>query len=248
MSLKDKLRNNELTIGSWITLGHSAIAEIMAKAGFDWLTIDLEHSVITIKEAEDLIRTIDLCGVSPLVRLTSNDEDQIKRVMDAGSHGIIVPNIKSSKEAEKAVASVKYPPVGKRGVGLARAQQYGNNFEGHWKWLEDESVVIVQIEHIDAVNDLEAILSTEGVDGYIMGPFDLTASMGIPGQFEHPDFIAAMEKVKSVAKKLNKTGGIHIIKPNKDELNQRIDEGYKFLAYSLDTIMIDTSCRLGLGK
>ena len=104
--LKQKLRSGQSTIGCWITLGNVAIAEIMARAGFDWLTVDLEHSVISIDMAGDLIRVIDLCGVAPLVRLTSNHPDQIKRVMDAGAHGIIVPMVNSAGEAERAVAAV----------------------------------------------------------------------------------------------------------------------------------------------
>ena len=109
MFLKRKLSQNEITIGSWITLAHPSIAEIMACAGFDWLVVDLEHSVITIKEAEELIRVINLCGVVPLVRLSINDSVQIKRVMDAGAHGIIVPMVNNRAEADTAVAAVYYP-------------------------------------------------------------------------------------------------------------------------------------------
>ena len=133
MSLMEKIKEGELTVGSWITLAHPAIAEIMSKAGFDWLAVDLEHSVITIREAEELIRVISLAGVTPLVRLTSNNPDLIKRVMDAGSHGVIVPMVKSAEDAVIAVESVKYPPVGKRGVGLARAQGYGTEFKEYLK-------------------------------------------------------------------------------------------------------------------
>ena len=237
---------NRLSIGSWITLAHPAIAEIMSRAGFDWLAVDMEHSVITIREAEELIRVIDLAGVPPLVRLTSNSPDQIKRVMDAGSHGVIVPMVNSHMEAQRAVEAVKYPPRGKRGVGLARAQGYGTMFQEYLKWQEENSIVIVQVEHIDAVNNLEAILSVKGVDGYIIGPYDLTGSMGIPGQFEHPDFLAAMERVRTVAGKMKVTGGIHVIEPEPEQLKQRINEGYRFIAYSLDIRMLDVACRKGL--
>ena len=119
--LKEKLREGRLTVGSWITLGHPSVTEIMAMAGCDWLVVDLEHSTIDIGTAEQLIRTIDLCGVAPLVRLTSNSSDQIKRVMDAGAHGIIVPMVNATEDAESAVAATRYAPLGTRGVGLARA-------------------------------------------------------------------------------------------------------------------------------
>ena len=177
-TLRNKINSKVLTLGSWITLGHSGIAEIMARAGFDWLVVDLEHSVIGIDMAGDLIRTIDLCGVAPLVRLTSNDPDQIKRVMDAGAHGIVVPMVNTSEEATRAVAATRYAPAGSRGVGLARAQGYGANFQDHLKWQSDGPVVIVQIEHKDAVGQLEAILKVPGVDGFIIGPYDLSCSMG----------------------------------------------------------------------
>ena len=233
-------------IGSWITLAHPAIAEIMAKSGFDWLAVDLEHSVITIREAEELIRVIDLAGVVPLVRLTSNNPDQIKRVMDAGAHGIIVPMVNSARDAKNAVEAVKYPSMGKRGIGLARAQGYGTQFQEYLDWEKTGSIVIVQVEHIDAVNSLEEIFSIDGVDGYIIGPYDLTSSIGIPGQFEHPDFLSAMEKIHLVASKLNMTGGIHVIEPEPDQLKQRVEEGFRFIAYSLDVKMLDVASRKGL--
>jgi len=195
--LRNKINSRALTLGSWITLGHPAIAEIMARAGFDWLVVDLEHSVISIDVAGDLIRTIDLCGVAPLVRLTSNDPNQIKRVMDAGAHGIVVPMVNTPADAAKAVAATRYAPQGSRGVGLARAQGYGANFQEYLKWQSAGPVVIVQIEHKDAIDQLEKILTVAGVDGFIIGPYDLSCSMGIPGQFENPEFIAAMIVISS---------------------------------------------------
>lgn len=246
--LKERLNNKELTVGSWITLAHPAIAEIMAKAGFDWLTVDLEHSVITIREAEELIRVIDLCGVVPLVRLSTNDFVQIKRVMDSGAHGIIVPMVNSAEEARKAVEAVRYPPDGKRGVGLARAQGYGTSFERYKEWLNQESIVIVQIEHIKAVENLDAILSVEGVDGFIVGPYDLSGSLGIPGQFDNELMIEAMSKIQTFMRTSSIIAGYHVVEPDVDQLQQRVREGYRFLAYSVDIRMLDTSCRSAMKK
>jgi 2-dehydro-3-deoxyglucarate aldolase len=243
MNLKEKLRIGKITIGSWITLAHPAIAEIMAKAGFDWLTVDLEHSAITIREAEELIRVIDLCGVVPLVRLSANDPVQIKRVMDAGAHGVIVPMVNTADEAKKAVEAVRYPPDGTRGVGLARAQGYGNSFNKYKDWVNRESIVIVQVEHIKAVENLEAILSVEGVDGFIVGPYDLSGSLGIPGQFDNELMIEAMSKIQSFKKASSKISGYHVVEPDIDQLKKRMREGYQFLAYSVDIRMLDTCCR-----
>lgn len=246
LTLKQKIAKNHLTIGSWITLAHPAIAEIMARAGFDWLAIDLEHSVITIREAEELIRVIALHNVPPLVRLTSNTPDQIKRVMDAGAHGIVVPMVNSRSDAERAVASVYYPPRGQRGVGLARAQHYGVAFADYRTWLEKEAMVIVQIEHIAAVNELEAILDTPGVDGFIIGLYDLSASMAIPGQFGDPRLAQAVERIRTVSLAKAKPGGLHIVEPVPDQLRAHVAHGFRFLAYSLDVRLLDTACRSGL--
>jgi len=171
MSLKSKLKKNKVVIGSWISLPSTAVAEIMAKANLDWVAIDLEHSPITLSQVEDLIRIIDLAGNTPLVRVGENNPLIIKRVMDAGAHGVIVPMVSSKEEALRAVASVRYPPEGKRGVGLARAQCYGLEFDEYKLWQSKESMVIVQIEHIDAIGNLEDILSVDGVDGSMIGPF-----------------------------------------------------------------------------
>lgn len=247
-SLKEKLRSGRVTVGSWITLAHPAIAEIMARAGFDWLVVDLEHSVITIREAEELIRIIELCGVTPLVRLSANDPVQIKQVMDAGAHGVIVPMVKSAREAEQAVSSVHYPTEGQRGVGLARAQGYGADFESYREWLSREAVVIVLIEHVEAVKHLKPILTTPGVDGCIVGPYDLSASLGRPGKFNDPEFSACVKEIKDVADGLGIPAGIHVIPPDDRLARQKIEEGFKLVAYSLDILMLGETCRKGVAS
>jgi len=246
MSLKSKLKNNVLTVGSWITLAHPAIAEIMSKRGFDWIVVDLEHSVITIREAEELIRIIDLCGNEPLVRLSSNDPVQIKRVMDAGAAGIILPMVRSMDDINRAFSAIHYPYTGTRGVGLARAQGYGAKFEEYKEWLDKNPVLIAQIENIDAIKNIESILSSDKTDGYLIGPYDLSASMNIPGQLEHPEVIAAIKEVKDTGLSVKKPGGLHLVEPEPDKLDSLIREGFKFLAYSVDFRMLDVSCLKGV--
>lgn len=245
-SLKLKLRNGELTIGSWITLGHPSIAEIMAKAGFDWLTVDMEHSAITMHEAQQLIQVIDLSGCIPLVRVGANDANLIKRVMDAGAHGVIVPMVNTREDAEQAVGAVKYPPQGFRGVGLARAQSYGTNFDGYRKWNETESIVIVQIEHIKAVENLEAILSVEGVDAFFVGPYDISSSLGVAGQFDHPKMISVLSEILDTAGRLKVIAGYHVVPPDTNQVIEKVKQGYRFLAYSTDFLFLGDSCRTGI--
>lgn len=242
--LKNRLKANQLSLGSWITLGHPAIAEIFVNAGFDWVVVDLEHSTMSISQAGELIRTIDLAGVSPLVRLTSNDANLIKRVMDAGAHGIVVPMVNSAVDAEFAVASTRYAPRGHRGVGLARAQCYGPGFNDHLLWQQEGPVVIVQIEHQSALDHLESIFTVPGVDGFIIGPYDLSCSMGMPGEFERPEFTAAMQCILQAGLKAGCPAGLHIVEPDPERLRRVIDEGYRFIAYSVDIRMLDVMARV----
>ena len=250
-TLKQKIKNKELTIGSWITIGSSTIAEILSNAGYDWLVVDLEHTTISLDQAGELIRTISLSGVPSLVRLTNNDANQIKRVMDAGAEGIIVPMVNNEGDAIKAVAATRYPPLGVRGVGLARAQRYGAAFKEYLSWQEDKGsgpVVVVQIEHIDAVENLEKILNVDGVDAFIIGPYDLSCSMGIPGEFNNPKFKEIMNVIIKVGNKLNAISGLHAVEPDIDKLNDAINTGYKFIAYSVDIRMLDVAARNGLNE
>jgi 2-keto-3-deoxy-L-rhamnonate aldolase RhmA len=247
-TLKKRLEKRELTIGSWIQIPSPIVAEIMAGAGFDWLVIDTEHSAIGIDQAFSLIQTIGLAGCVPLVRLSVNDATLIKRVMDCGAHGIIVPNVNSPQEAKNAVEATKYPPEGKRGVGLFRAQGYGSDFERYKNRQKTNTIVIVQIEHIDGVENLEAILKTKGVDGFIIGPYDLSASLGIPGKFEHPDFKKAFNKIQRVSRNMGALMGTHIVNPDTSEVKKRIRDGYRFIAFGIDTLMLGVSFREALNS
>lgn len=242
-ALKIKLKNEELTFGSWITIGHPIIAEIMSRSGFEWLTIDMEHSAITLDIAQNLIRVVELNDCIPLVRVSENNPNIIKRVMDAGAHGVIIPMVNSKEDAESAVKSVRYPPKGFRGVGLARAQNYGFDFEGYKKWLENDSIVIAQIEHINAVRNLKEILSTDGIDGFIVGPYDISGSLGIPGDFENPEFKKYIQEIMDIAKNLKKPAGFHVIPPDIKEVEKITELGYKFIAVSLDTLFLGSLCK-----
>lgn len=246
MALKSRLNRSELTIGSWVTLGHPSIAEIMASAGFDWLVLDMEHSVLELSEVQAIIQVLDAKQCPAIVRLTSNHPDQIKRVMDAGATGVMVPMIKSAADAEAAVAGVYYPPRGQRGVGLARAQGYGSSFQAYRQWLEENAVIVVMIEHVDAVKAIDEILAVPGIDAYIIGPYDLSGSMGRPGDLNHPDVQAAIAHVLEAGRRAGKPGGIHVIEPDPQALQQRIAAGFNFLGYALDIRILDSICRTHL--
>lgn len=230
-------------IGSWITLNNPSIAEIMADAGFDWLCVDMEHSVTDYFEAQQLILAIQSKGLKAFVRVGENNTRIIKRVLDAGADGIIVPSVNSAIEAQKAVDSIKYPPFGKRGVGLARAQSYGFAFEDYRDNIAKEIKLIVQIEHINAIKELDAILQIDGVDGSFIGPYDLSGSMGKPGQWDELDVKEALRVYEETVKKYKKWVGFHVIQPDYQLVIDKIEKGYNFIAFSLDVLFLGTLVR-----
>ena len=242
-SLRAAMRNGKASFGSWIQFGHAGVAEVMAQAGFDWLGIDMEHSVIGIEAAQMLIQVVELSGCVPLVRLSSNDPVLTKRVMDAGAHGVIVPTVNSAEEAEQAVKAVRYPPQGFRGVGLARAQGYGARFQEYTKELEESAVVVVMIEHRDGVERAEEILRVPGVDGVFIGPYDLSASYGIPGQFDHPRMKDALRRILKAAREAGVAPGIHVVHPPVEQVRDRLAEGFRFIAYCGDMLVLVPAVR-----
>lgn len=239
--------SSDISIGSWIQFSQPAHAEILAKAGFDWLAVDLEHSVIDLREAEDLIRIIELCNVVPLVRMSSNNPVQIARIMDAGAHGVIVPMINDKQEAQAAVDAVFYPPKGQRSVGLARAHGYGATFEEYRKWLPENGIVIVQIENNRGVENLREILSVEGVFGFIVGPYDLSSSLGVPGQLDHPLMVEKMKEINDIANDFpHIKKGLHKVSIDPQPVLDAVEEGYELIAYSTDMLFMGDSCRRGI--
>jgi len=237
--LKKKIRNREKTIGSWLTIPNEAVTEIMAKSGFDWLVLDMEHSPIDVEGASRLIRIIDLCGLPALCRLPSNNPVIAKNVLDAGAVGIIVPTVETSEEAKKAVESAYYPPKGKRGAGLGRAHSYGKRFDDYLNNIEHRTIVIVMIETLKGIENAEAIAGTLGVDALLIGPYDISASIGLIGQLDHPEINAALEKVLDAAANAGIGCGIHVVHPDSKAISQVIKKGYTFLALGVDMIFLD---------
>jgi 2-dehydro-3-deoxyglucarate aldolase len=236
--LKQRLAAKQLTIGSWLSFGYPQLAEMMANSGFDWLTVDMEHGAMGTAGMLNLIQVIELSGCVPLVRVGQNDARLIKTAMDAGAHGVIVPDVRSAEEAQRAVDALYYPPRGKRGVGLSRAQGFGMGFDHYRTKRVEEFVLIVQIEHYKAVENLDEILAIDDVDGFIIGPYDMSASLGLPGEFSHPDVAALLDSVEARVKTVSKPGGYHIVHSDHAAMRQRIDAGCRFMAYGTEMIFL----------
>jgi 2-dehydro-3-deoxyglucarate aldolase len=237
------MTDKKVSLGSWISLNHPSIAEIMADAGFDWLCIDLEHSVIDYFEAQQLIMAIQSKGIKAYVRVGENNQRIIKRILDAGADGIIVPSVNSAAEALKAVRAVKYPPVGTRGVGLARAQGYGFGFDAYRDGKAKEIKLIAQIEHINAIKELHEIIQMDGIDGTFIGPYDLSGSMGKPGQYDDEDVKGALDQYETIAKQYKKWIGFHVVPPDYNLVIEKMAKGYNFIAFSFDAYFLGQMIR-----
>jgi len=243
--IKQKLQNKQPSIGTWMSMAHPSIAEILAMAGYDWVVVETEHTAIDVSEVLRLIIAIEQRGSIPLVRLAGIDPVQAKAVLDSGAAGVIVPMVNTKAEAELAVAMCKYPPLGTRGVGLARAQGYGVQFDNYVQNANKDSLVIVQIEHIDAVNNIEEILSVPGIDGTFIGPYDLSMSLGVPGQLSHPSVVASKEKVLQAVLKRGLAAGIHFVQPDTAVVDcaAAVKAGYTFIAMGTDILFLGDSAR-----
>ncbi len=247
--IKQKLQTNQVSIGTWLTMAHISVAEILASVGYDWVMIETEHTAIDVSEVLGLIIAIEGRGATPLVRLAGNDPIQAKAVMDAGAAGVVVPMINNKAEAEQAVNAIKYPPLGQRGAcGGQRAQGYGFGYQDYNEYIQNanqNSLVIVQIEHIEAVENIDEISSVPGIDGTFIGPYDLSLSLGIPGQLNHPDIKAAKQRVLEATKAHGLAPGIHLVHPDTaaTDLAEHTALGYQFIALGTDILFLGDSCR-----
>tara|TARA_Y100000590_G_C15735977_1_gene1018572 strand:+ start:3079 stop:3849 length:771 start_codon:yes stop_codon:yes gene_type:complete len=241
--IRNKLSSNKYSIGTWQQIPHPSISEILGAAGLDWIAVDLEHGSININQLPDLFRAIELGGTLPIARLAESNPKDCKQALDAGAGGIIAPMIISAKQLKTIQEFCCWPPSGKRGVGYSRANLFGKNFNEYSKEAQ-APLLIAQIEDIAAVNNLEEILNVSGLDAIIIGPYDLSASMGLTGKFGSNEFKVVIKKITDLCKKFKIPFGDHIVQPNKKLLSSRIDEGFQFLAYSIDSVLLNNSFQL----
>jgi 2-keto-3-deoxy-L-rhamnonate aldolase RhmA len=173
-------------IGTIFTIGSPHVAEMISNAGFDWVLIDMEHSTLSLESVQN---TLQVMGddIITIVRVPGNDEIWIKRVLDTGCDGILVPMVKNAEEAVKAVSSSKYPTEGQRSVGITRAHKFGEKFKEYVTSANIDLIIMIQIEHIEAVRNIDSILEVNGISSIFIGPYDLSASMGLTGQVNHPE-------------------------------------------------------------
>lgn len=236
--IRKKLKESKPSIGSWMQIPHASIAEIMGQAGYDWVAIDLEHGAISCHQLPDLFRALELGETLPLVRLAQGHPKDCKQALDAGAGGVIVPMVESAEQLKRVRDACCWPPAGSRGVGFSRANLFGKYFKSYTEEAQSP-LLVAMIEDIKAVKNLPEILTVEGLDAILVGPYDLSASMKRTALFEHPEFIATLKHIYecTVASKI--TFGIHVVLPDELHLTRCIDEGYRFIAYSIDAVFLN---------
>jgi len=251
--VRAKLKQGQPSIGTWLTLPDSVAAHLMARVGFDWLTVELEHTPVNLETAATSFAVIAGAGTVPLARVPWNTGENLKRVLDSGAWGVVVPMVNSPEEAEAVVRSARYAPEGHRSIGGSlHAANFATDPATYYRQANDEILVVVMIEHVRALENLEAILAVPGIDVAFIGPNDLLNSMGQPPAFDsdHPEFREALDRVVKTARRFGIAPGIHVA--NANAAQQRLSQGFQFIAVASEAGLMlaaaaDTVCTLGLG-
>jgi 4-hydroxy-2-oxoheptanedioate aldolase len=238
-AVKRALQAGQPSVGTWLSLGSIVAARFMARSGLSWLTIDMEHTLVEWETTTHMVALIAEAGCTPLVRVPSNRHDHIKRALDNGAMGVVVPMVNSREEALAAVAATKYPPVGTRSVGgSVHALNYGATANDYFARANDEILVVLQCEHIQSVENADSIFSVPGIDAIFVGPNDLAASMrskdGKPPSGEATS--QAMKHILETCRKHKVPAGLHCGSP--EEVRMRIEEGWQFLAIASELRMM----------
>jgi len=234
-SFRSRLAAGDKLIGTMLTLPSPSVAEILADVGFDWLFVDGEHGPLEVPEVLAILQAVG-DKIPCLVRVAETAEAPIKRMLDLGATGIIVPQVNTAEQAADIVRWARYSPLGSRGVGLARAHGYGRKFKEYVETANERTVVVVQCEHIDSVNNLEAIVRVPGVDAVLMGPYDLSASLGKMGQLDDPTVVAAMNRITTVCQAANMPLGYFGVTAS--AVQPLIDQGYTLITSGVDTLLL----------
>lgn len=250
--IRKRLRNGIVCPGAWLQIPSPDIAEIVTRMGYDWAVVDMEHGSFSHSQLPDMFRAIECGGAVPFARPASSSSRDIMAALDSGARGLILPMIQSRAQLDSAISAAMYPggkeySTGTRGVGFCRSNSYGFDFVGELDPDAGSSrdiVLVAQIEHVDAMKELDAIFSHPRLDAYMVGRYDFSASMGLTGDFSHPDFLAALETIRHKAAPYRLPAGFHVLSPNQDELVARAREGFPFLAYGVDALFLMSAARL----
>ena len=239
--VKSKLRSGEIVVGSWHYIPSAALTEIIGLIGYDFVVIDMEHGPIETETAEQMVRATELSGVTPLIRIAFNTPHLILRALDTGAAGVHVPNVNNAKQAEAMVASANYAPQGSRGLAGVRAAKYGlkGSLSAYTVEANQECMVIAQVESIEAIHNLDDLLSVEGIDVYYLGPVDLSNSLGIPGQTKDPRVVNNVENAIKRIVAAGKTAGC--IAADVKEAQRYIDLGARYIATHAVRFMVNGS-------
>lgn len=238
--LKAKLAQRELVFGAWVSFSHPSITEIFAGHGFDFLAIDMEHTTISLEQAQRIIAASQSFGVPCLPRPVSHSNDWIKPLLDSGADGIIAPMVNRKNESEAIIDLLKFLPEGKRSFGVNRAHGYGSNFTSYVSNWNKSSIFIAQIETKEAVTNISDILSSEYLDGVMIGPYDMSGSLGVPGQTTHPLVQEAEKTVIAACKSAGKSCGTQLADFSDENVQIAIAKGYTFIIASSDLFVLNS--------
>lgn len=237
-SLKQKLRNREKLFAGWISYAHPSITETFARAGFDFMFIDMEHSTISIEQGQRIIAASQFEGVPCIPRPVSHSNDYLKPLLESGADGLLIQMVETADQVRALIKDVKYPPMGKRTYGVNRAQAYGFDFDEYINNWNKTSTFMLQVESITGVKNIEELLAFDEVDGVMIGPLDISGSLGVPGQTTHPLVIEASKKVIAACERHGKSCGTQVADANPASVQALFDLGYNYAILGSDLFVL----------
>ena len=238
--LRKRLQKGELVLGTILSLNSPDVAEILSQIGFDWLFIDAEHSTLDPHHLQAIFQATGE-AIPCVVRIPALDEIVVKKTLDAGAAGLLVPQVHNAEQAEQLVRWGRYYPKGARGLGFGRAQGYGLKVSEYLETANENIVLSVQAESAEAVKNIEAIARVQGLDAVLVGPYDLSASMGLPGQIDHPDVKAAIQRVAAACQGARMPVGIFGM--TAEAVKPYIEQGFRFIVSGADTVLLGNAAQ-----
>ena len=237
LKLKKKFRNREKIFGGWVSFSQPSIIEILSYVGFDFLAIDMEHSPISMNEAQSIIQISQSFQVPCLPRPVSHNNDWIKPLLDFGSDGLFITTLENADQLNDLKNKIKYPPIGKRSYGVNRAQLYGFESKNYFKKWNSSSIMVGQIENINGIDNLEDILKLKILDAIMIGPYDLAGSLGLPGETEHKEVKKSCEYIIKMCKKYNVSVGTQVSDIKRNKINELFKMGYTYVILGSDLFL-----------
>lgn len=235
--IREKIQSGIPSVGTWMQISNAEVAYILSSCSYDWIAVDLEHGLFSPSELPSIFRSIKAGGSLPLARVASPSRHACKAALEAGAAGIIIPMVEDPLQLNQLISASTLPPNGFRGVGFSSGNLYGKQFSAYLS-AGQSPLIVAMIETVEGLHNLPDILKVKGLDAVMIGPYDLSASLGVVGDFDSPIYQEALSKFVSCVSASPLAAGMHVVQPSSSQLHEAVNSGYLFIAYSIDSVFL----------